>query len=171
MRSKYLKYLYIVVGIVVVVAMVAIILTNQRSCDVKSGDGENTQSQTTRTEAKIDIINREIKNGALLVDVREADEFATGHAQGAINFPLSKIQAGQYPSGDKMAKIYLYCRSGKRASTAATLLKEAGYADVTSLGGLSDWQQIGGSVVFEGNYTLAGKSVYKRPSLALFQSA
>ena len=75
--------------------------------------------------------------GAILVDVREADEFASGHIPGAINAPLSTISSTVLP---KDAPLFLYCLRGTRSKRAAGLLKKMGYKSVKSIGGISAYK-------------------------------
>ena len=75
--------------------------------------------------------------GALLVDVRETDEFASGHIPGAINEPLSKITLTTLP---KDKPIFLYCLRGSRSRRAMGLLKKMGYGNVKSIGGISSYR-------------------------------
>ena len=73
------------------------------------------------------------------IDVRSADEFNAGHLQDAVNIPHDQILARiQAVSPDKNAPVNLYCRSGRRAETALTELKNAGYTNVTNHGGYED---------------------------------
>ncbi|MCA9349361.1 rhodanese-like domain-containing protein, partial [Candidatus Saccharibacteria bacterium] len=65
----------------------------------------------------------------------------------AVNFDLQLMQAGQLPNIDKNTKIYVYCRSGNRSAQAASLLKQAGFTNITDLGGLSDIQNLGAELV------------------------
>ena len=73
---------------------------------------------------------------AILVDVREADEFHAGHIPGAVNVPLSMIDRITLP---KDAPIFLYCLRGTRSKRAAGILKKMGYT-VKSIGGISGYQ-------------------------------
>ncbi|MFZ1484086.1 MAG: rhodanese-like domain-containing protein [Candidatus Saccharimonadales bacterium] len=103
----------------------------------------------TETEPKLTFasIETEVNNGdALLVDVRTAAEFAEGYYPPAKNVSLQAIEANNYPSADKAAKIYVYCNSGNRSGQATTLLKKAGYTNVVDLGGLKDVKSIGGKL-------------------------
>lgn len=76
--------------------------------------------------------------GALLVDVRSAEEFATGHLPGAINIPHGEIVAGIAELDvSKDAPIVLYCRSGNRSGMAKTSLEGAGYSELLNAGGYS----------------------------------
>ena len=82
----------------------------------------------------------------VLIDVRSAEEFASGHLQGAVNIPHDRIveEIGAV-APDKSARIILYCRSGRRAETALNALKAAGYENVSNYGGLEDAQMRLGS--------------------------
>ena len=77
----------------------------------------------------------------VLIDVRSAEEFASGHLQGAVNIPHDRIaeEIGAV-AADKTARIILYCRSGRRADTALNALKAIGYENVSNYGGLEDAQ-------------------------------
>lgn len=74
--------------------------------------------------------------GALLVDVREADEFQRGHIPGAVNEPLSGIAHTALP---KDKPLYLYCLRGTRSRRAARILKKMGYT-AKSIGGISNYR-------------------------------
>ena len=117
------------------------------TCDASSGSCESS-SESQVKQSKADMVEDELKaNTALLIDVRESDEFAAGHAENAKNIPLGDIETGKLVETDKNRKIYVYCRSGKRAGVAKTALEKQGYTNIESLGGLSDWQSAGGKVV------------------------
>ena len=70
---------------------------------------------------------------AVLLDVREADEFQRGHIPGAVNEPLSGIAHTALP---KDKPLYLYCLRGTRSRRAARILKKMGYT-AKSIGGIS----------------------------------
>jgi len=88
------------------------------------------------------LINRE---DAIVVDVREPNEFAAGHVLGAKNLPLARLDA----SGADLAKkkerpVIVYCDGGERSAKALATLKKHGYTRVANLsGGLGAWQQAG----------------------------
>ena len=93
----------------------------------------NTAPQTEQS-----AVQQEKAKG-VWIDVRSAEEFNTGHLQGAVNIPHDKIIEGVKALGsDKDAPINLYCRSGRRAEAALTELKNAGYTNVTNHGGYED---------------------------------
>ena len=83
------------------------------------------------------------KGEALLVDVREADEFAAEHIAGAINMPLSAFQPSQLPdAGGK--QVILQCAGGKRSGMALDKCGVAQAAVDTHLaGGFGAWQSAG----------------------------
>jgi rhodanese-related sulfurtransferase len=61
---------------------------------------------------------------------------------------VRQVQAGDAKLLDvpKDTKFHVYFRSGNRATTAVEILEQAGYTDVTNIGGLTDWQAAGGDV-------------------------
>lgn len=85
-----------------------------------------------------------LANGqALLVDVREADEFAAEHIAGAVNMPLSAFQPSQLPdAGGK--QVILQCAGGKRSGMALDKCAAAQAVIDTHLeGGIGAWKAAG----------------------------
>lgn len=74
--------------------------------------------------------------GTILVDVREADEFASGHIPSAENAPLSTINQTKLP---KDAPLFLYCLRGSRSKRTAGILRKMEYT-VKSIGGISGYK-------------------------------
>ena len=74
---------------------------------------------------------------ALLVDVREAEEFAAGHIHGAVNAPLSTLESAELPMD---RPLFLYCLRGSRSARAAGILKRRGYRQVRSIGGIISYR-------------------------------
>lgn len=68
----------------------------------------------------------------IIIDVREPDEYATGHIKGAINLPLGRVMRGASELDDtpKDANLIIYCRSGGRAGVAETALRKQGFTNV-----------------------------------------
>lgn len=91
-------------------------------------------------------IQADVSSGAKLYDVRTPSEYASGHFENATNMPLQSMQAGVLPDVPKGQKIYVYCQSGNRSSQATATLRQAGFTNVTDLGGLQDVQSIGGKL-------------------------
>ncbi|MEK6903474.1 MAG: rhodanese-like domain-containing protein [Nanoarchaeota archaeon] len=76
-----------------------------------------------------------------ILDVREPDEFAQGHIEGAVNIPLGKLirdlGQGIVPT-DK--PVVVHCKSGGRGAIALDVLKKKGFTNVQNLeGGFSAW--------------------------------
>jgi rhodanese-related sulfurtransferase len=83
----------------------------------------------------------------VLVDVREADEFAAGHVPGAINLPLSRLKADDVPK-PASERVVVMCRSGNRSARAVAALEAAGRSDLIDYSGsYLDWTAKGGPVV------------------------
>ena len=75
--------------------------------------------------------------GAILLDVREVDEFNSGHIPGAVNVPLSRIGTIDAP---KDRPLYVYCLRGTRSRQAVSALKQMEYAEVRSIGGITAYK-------------------------------
>lgn len=76
-----------------------------------------------------------------LLDVREEEEYITGHAEDAILLPVDTINAetaaAAIPAKDTL--LFVYCRSGRRSRMAAEKLAALGYTRVYDLGSLAGW--------------------------------
>lgn len=98
-------------------------------------------ARTEHPEVTAQELEAMLRRGeALVVDVREADEFASGHIPGAINLPLSAFHPSRLPqAGDK--KLVLTCLGGKRSAMALGKCRMAEDAADTHLaGGFGAWQ-------------------------------
>lgn len=91
---------------------------------------------------------------ALIVDVREPQEYAAGHVPGAINIPRGVLefqiwkQVGFPTSTELDRPVILQCQSGNRASLAAQSLEELGFTRTTAVVmSLDDWQKAGNPFV------------------------
>lgn len=73
---------------------------------------------------------------AVLLDVREVDEFASGHIPQAINQPLSQLDQFK---GDKTKNYLIICQSGMRSQQATEYLKSQGYQVINIKGGMNAW--------------------------------
>ena len=81
-----------------------------------------------------------VSSGALLVDVRTPQEFASGHVDGAKNIPVSELRARAAELGtDHTRPVVVYCASGMRSASAKGQLKKLGFASVYDLGGMGRW--------------------------------
>ena len=78
---------------------------------------------------------------AVILDVREQNEFDSGHIPGAILLPVGTITedsaATVIPGKD--TTVLVYCRSGNRSKTASDALVKLGYTQVYEFGGINTW--------------------------------
>src|SRR4051794_28388690 len=89
-----------------------------------------------------------VNNGydAVVVDVREQEEFDQGHLPGALHVPRSYLETRiENAVKDKDARVIVYCQSGNRSAFAAnTLESELGYTNVQNMtGGITLWRDRG----------------------------
>jgi rhodanese-related sulfurtransferase len=92
-----------------------------------------------------DAVKAGLADGSIiLIDVREADEFAASHIPGAISVPLSTLDPAKLPKQDGK-RVVLYCHSGRRAGLAQAEAEAAGRTDITAVyaGSMNDWLAAG----------------------------
>ena len=98
---------------------------------------ENTYQQITQEEAKNMMDTQE----AIVLDVREQDEFDAGHIPGAVLLPVGTITkdsaAAVIPELDSV--VLVYCRSGNRSKKASQALVDLGYTGIYEFGGINTW--------------------------------
>lgn len=70
----------------------------------------------------------------VFIDVREPEEFNTGHVDGAINLPMSELMSGFHQLDDvpKDTELVLYCRTGSRSNATMNFLKAKGFNNVVN---------------------------------------
>ena len=102
-------------------------------------------------EVPLDAAEQAIREADVLLDVREADEYAAGHLPGAIHAArgVLEFKLSSTPElGSRDLKIVLYCKTSGRAALAACALHDMGYLQVKSIaGGFDAWAGAGKSVV------------------------
>jgi rhodanese-related sulfurtransferase len=122
-------------------------MAKQLGCFVKEARKYITEWDAESADEKL------AAGGVLVIDVREPDEFNSGHIAGAINIPRGMLEA----SADATTKhrhpdlchahdkpILLYCHSGARSAMAAYVLLQMGFNQAYSLaGGLECWEAEG----------------------------
>ena len=87
-----------------------------------------------------------LKEGAILIDIREIDEWSAGHAPTAIHIPLGDLGTRATELSSTNQTLFI-CRSGRRSDHAVGALVKAGYNAINLDGGMQAWQQAGGAVV------------------------
>ena len=103
------------------------------------------------SSAKVNNLNADdfasdIKNpGVVVLDVRTAGEFASGHIENAINID---VESGSFDSEiaklDKSVEYAVYCHSGRRSGIATEKMAKAGFTKISNLeGGIQAWMASG----------------------------
>ncbi|MGM0766697.1 MAG: rhodanese-like domain-containing protein [Pseudomonadota bacterium] len=102
-------------------------------------------------EVPLDQSDEAIKQADLLIDVREADEFHSGHIPGAINIPrgILEFKLTNDPAlEDRGLNLVIYCKNSGRSALSAKAMKEMGYVHVQSIaGGIEAWQEAGKPII------------------------
>jgi len=110
-------------------------------------------------------VREQISNGAVVIDVREPEEWAAGHVPGATHVPKSYLESrieGAAP--DRSQHLILYCASGNRSAWATrTLTEDLGYEHVESMtGGFTLWKDRGYDVEQPRTLTAEQRERYSR---------
>jgi rhodanese-related sulfurtransferase len=84
------------------------------------------------------VVSTELPAGVYLLDVREDDEWAAGHAPDAVHIPVGALseRAGEIPQD---REIYVICRSGARSAYAAQTLAGSGWKTINVSDGMTGW--------------------------------
>ena len=118
--------------IVMIFIFLLLLLTG---CGGNAADG--SYHQITQEEAKEMMDTQEV----IILDVREQDEYDSGHIPGAVLLPVGTIDedtaAAAIPEKDSM--LLVYCRSGNRSKTASSKLAELVYTNIYEFGGINTW--------------------------------
>jgi molybdopterin/thiamine biosynthesis adenylyltransferase/rhodanese-related sulfurtransferase len=110
-------------------------------------------------------VRDQLSNGAVVVDVRETEEWSGGHIPGAKHVPKSYLESrieGAVP--ERSQHVILYCQSGNRSAWAArTLIEDLGYENVESMtGGFTLWKDRGYDVETPRTLTAEQRERYSR---------
>ena len=106
----------------------------------------STTSENGILQVSADEGAQRVDEGALLLDVREDDEWTSGHAPEARHLPLTRLNAEQ-STLPKDQPIVVICRVGGRSERAAVALKAAGFDAMNLAGGMRAWAAAGQPVV------------------------
>ena len=78
------------------------------------------------------------RDGSVVVDVREPDEYDAGHVPGVINIPLSQLRLRSAEISSD-SPVYVICQSGRRSAQATEVLGSMGTPAVNVIGGTAAW--------------------------------
>lgn len=83
----------------------------------------------------------QITQEVIVLDVREQDEYDSGHIPGAVLLPVGTIDQDTAAEviPEKDSTVLVYCRSGNRSKTASSTLAELGYTNIYEFGGINTW--------------------------------
>lgn len=126
----------------------AVIVIALAACGKSSGSSDQpAASQAPAKPAPKDprAARKLIAEGAVVIDVRTAGEYAEGHLPQATLIPIDElaqriVEVEQLTKGDKTKPIVVYCASGVRSRKAKQQLDSAGYQQVVNGGGYDDLQ-------------------------------
>jgi rhodanese-related sulfurtransferase len=108
-------------------------------------------AKTRIQEISPNDVDQALLEADVLLDVREADEYAAGHLPGAIHISRGMLEfklTNTPELGARDLRIVLYCKNSGRAALAAVALHEMGYMKVGSIaGGFDAWAAAGRPVV------------------------
>lgn len=104
-------------------------------CGGNSADG--SYEQITQEAAKEMMDTQDV----IILDVREQEEYDSGHIPGAVLLPVGTIDEDTAAEviPEKDSTLLVYCRSGNRSRTAASALAELGYTNIYEFGGINTW--------------------------------
>jgi rhodanese-related sulfurtransferase len=105
---------------------------------------ERELSPNLSIDEVVEVISQ---NSAVVIDVRESDEFSSGHIPGAVLIPLGELadRSDEIPTD---VPVILVCRSGNRSSQAYHYLAQQGFENIHNmLGGMLEWIDAGYQVV------------------------
>ena len=116
------------------------LIVSLAGCGSREEDTMNTVSyqQITAEEAKSMM---DEQPDAVILDVREQDEYDAGHIPGAVLLSVGTIDEETAASAilEKDTVVLVYCRSGNRSKTASQALADLGYTQIYEFGGIQDW--------------------------------
>lgn len=136
MSTRMKRWTWVLLALVVLAAAAVVVLPR-------------LAGSTAGLPAEIDVqrASRLRDEGAVVLDVRQPDEWEAGHIPGAVLIPLDQLPA-RLAEVPKDRAVVVMCRSGNRSQAGRDILLQAGYASVTSMaGGIRQWQGAGLPVV------------------------
>ena len=102
-----------------------------------NASSESDYQQISQEEAKEMMDTQDV----IILDVREQDEYDSGHIPGAVRLPVGTIdeETAAEVIPEKDSTVLVYCRSGNRSKTASSALAGLGYTNIYEFGGINTW--------------------------------
>ncbi|HLF98764.1 MAG TPA: rhodanese-like domain-containing protein [Methylococcaceae bacterium] len=103
-------------------------------------EGLTRRHNNTSAAGAVTLMNEE---NSVVLDVREPDEYAKGHIEGAVYIPFGKLKERVAElEGHKNAPVIVTCQSGTRSGHACAILQQNGFTRVYNLaGGMMEWEE------------------------------
>lgn len=116
--------------------LLLLLLTGCGETESNSSSEDNYQ-QISQDEAKEMMDTQNV----IILDVREQDEYDSGHIPGAVLLPVGTIdeESAAEVIPEKDSTVLVYCRSGNRSKTASSALAELGYTSIYKFDGINTW--------------------------------
>ena len=119
-------------------SLLLLLIVSLAGCGSREEENTASYQQITAEEAKSMM---DEQPDAVVLDVREQDEYDAGHIPSAVLLPIGTINeetaASVIPGKDTV--VLVYCRSGNRSKTASQALVDLGYTQIYEFGGIKDW--------------------------------
>ena len=117
------------------ILLLLLLLMLLAGCGKSTTDG--SYQQITQEAAKEMMDAQEV----IILDVREQNEYDSGHTPGAVLLPVGTIDENTAAQviPEKDSTVLVYCRSGNRSKTASSELAKLGYANIYEFGGINTW--------------------------------
>ena len=102
-----------------------------------NASSEDGYQQISQEEAKEMMDTQDV----IILDVREQDEYDSGHIPGAVLLPVGTVneETAAEVIPEKDSTVLVYCRSGNRSKTASSTLADLGYTNIYEFGGINTW--------------------------------
>ena len=119
------------------VSLFFVLVTLLTGCGTVGTSEESGYTHISQEEAKEMMDAQDL----LILDVREQEEYDSGHIPDALLLPVGTIteETAAEVIPEKDTTVLVYCRSGNRSKTAAKTLAELGYSNIYEFGGITTW--------------------------------
>lgn len=136
------KVIVIVIIILIIIAAAGVVTYKYINSRKEGSDMLFTNKfmykNITDDEAKAEL---DKDKNIIVLDVRTQDEYNQGHIPNSILIPVNELEKRAVTElPDKKAKIFVYCRTGMRSTSACGILTNLGYENIYNLGGIINWK-------------------------------
>jgi rhodanese-related sulfurtransferase len=149
------KLLAVIVGLALLLSTVSVAMSQEKAAPAPAPMNPKVKVMVDAAKASIKMVDAEAlkkaidtKEKAIMLDVRDPNEFAAGHLPGAKNISRGTLEFRVFGQiTDQNAKIYVYCATGGRCALATKTLNDLGYTNAVSVDmQYADWVKAGNPV-------------------------